>query len=132
MAAPAIIAHSLDQALAAASAAASLGAPLVLLSAGGAAGVGWFGALGALVAERHPGLDLTLVFDCDDEAGTAMGALRRGLTHLRFTGPPEVARKLAAMGAILYQDAAPALDLHDVADPEGACRNRLSAGTLKS
>jgi hypothetical protein len=117
----AIIIHSLDHALAAA----ALGSPLVLRSAvgaGGFAGVGWFAALVEAVMARHPDLAVTFILDCADEVGTAMAALRRGLTHLRFSGPAAVAAKLAALGAILDEDDRPALDLLGRADPEGACR----------
>jgi hypothetical protein len=126
---PPIIVHSLDQALAAATAAEAVGTPLTLRSAPGAAGyagVGWFAALAAILAEQHPALQTTLILDCADEAGAAMGALRRGIRHLRFTGPSEVAAKLTAMGAILDSDTRPALDLLDNADPEAACRRWLT------
>ncbi len=120
-----IIVHSLDHALAAA----AIGLPLTLRSAPGAAGyagVGWFAALAAILAEKHPTVPATLILDCADEAGTAMGALRRGIGHIRFTGPPETAAKLAALGAILDTDTRPALDLLGLADPEAACRRWLS------
>jgi hypothetical protein len=132
---PAIIVHSLAQALAAAAAAAAsaLGTPLVLRSAagaGGTVGVGWFVALAAATAERYPGQKVSFVLDCADEAGTALGALRRGVKRLRFTGPPEVAAKLAAIaaatGAALDDDTRPVLDLLDHPDPEAACRDWLT------
>jgi len=115
---PAIIVHSLDQALVAAEAAMGLGRPLTLRSAagaGGTLGVGWFASLGALLAERHPALDLTLVLDCADEAGTALGALRRGLKAIRVEAASDVRAKLAAVaqtyGARLDEDDRPCLDL---------------------
>jgi len=126
---PAIIFHSLDQALAAATAAEALALPLVLRSAPGAAGyagVGWFVGLATILAEKHPGLQTTLILDCADEAGTAMGALRRGIRHLRFTGPIEMAAKLASMGAILHTETRPALDLLAQVDPEASCRDWLT------
>ena len=137
---PAIIVHSLAQALAAAEAAAALGRPLTLRSAagaGGTVGTGWFASLGALVAERHPGLDLTLVLDCADEAGTALGALRRGLKVIRVEGPPDVLAKLASLaatyGARLDEDERPPLDLIDglveQADVSARCRNWLGRDT---
>ncbi|HEV2676611.1 MAG TPA: hypothetical protein VGV37_18945 [Aliidongia sp.] len=115
---PAIIVHSLAQALVAAEAAAALGKPLTLRSAAGAGstvGVGWFASLGTILFERHPALDLTLVLDCADEAGTALGALRRGLKAVRVAGSPDVLAKLAALadgyGARLDRDERPCLDL---------------------
>jgi hypothetical protein len=132
----AVIVHCLDHALAAAAAAAALGAPLTLRSAagaGGAAGVGWFAALAEIVMERHPRLPVSFVLDCADEAGTVLGAFRRGLKRVRFEGPPEVAAKLLAIavpyGATLDDDPMPALDLLGQADPEGACRHWLAQGT---
>jgi hypothetical protein len=130
---PTIIVHSLDQALAAARAAEVASFPLTLRSApaaAGYAGVGWFAALAAILAERHPSLEATLILDCADEAGTAMGALRRGIVHIRFTGAPETAAKLASIGAILDTDTRPALDLLDAADPEDACRRWLSGADV--
>jgi hypothetical protein len=133
---PAIIVHSLAQALTAADTAVALGRPLTLRSAAGAGatlGVGWFASLGAVLAERHPALDLTLVLDCADDAGTAMGALRRGLKAIRVEGSSEVRAKLAALaatyGARLDEDDRPCLDLVDglaeQADLATCCRDWL-------
>ena len=131
---PAIIAHSRDQALAAAAAAVALGRPLVLRSPPGAAsshGVGWFAALTALLRERHPALDLAFILDCGDEAGTAMAALRRGIDRVRFTGPAHVVERLAGIaagtGAALDHDARPPLDLARAVDAEEQCRRWLCA-----
>jgi hypothetical protein len=133
---PAIIVHSLSQALVAAETAAALGRPLTLRSAagaGGTVGVGWFASLGSLLAERHPDLPLTLVLDCADEAGTALGALRRGVKAIRVSGPPEVRAKLADLartyGARLDADERPCLDLvaglMEQADLAARCRDWL-------
>jgi hypothetical protein len=135
MTAPAIIVHSLGQALVAAEAAAALGRPLTLRSArGGALGVGWFASLATVLAERHPALDLTLVLDCADEAGTALGALRRGVKAIRIEGPSDVRAKLASLartyGARLDDDDRPCLDLADglveQADLAARCRDWLT------
>jgi len=133
---PAIIVHSLAQALVAAEAAAALGRQLTLRSApgaGGTLGVGWFAGLGTLLADRHPALDLTLVLDCADEAGTAQGALRRGVKAIRVDASSEVRAKLAALaaayGARLDEDDRPCLDLIDElveqADLAARCRDWL-------
>ena len=131
---PAIIVHSGAQALAAAEAATALGRPLTLRSApGGTLGVGWFASLGALLAERHPMLDLTLVLDCADEAGMALGALRRGLKVIRVDGSVAVRAKLGALaatyGARLDEDRRPPLDLAgellERADLAARCRDWL-------
>jgi hypothetical protein len=134
---PAIIVHSLAQALTAAEAAAALGRPVTLRSAPGAGatvGVGWFAGLGAILAERHPDLDLALVLDCADEAGTALGALRRGVKAVRVAGPPDLRAKLAALadayGARLDDDERQALDLIEGlverADLAARCRDWLA------
>ena len=128
--AKAVIVHSLAHALAAAEAAQSLGVPVTLRSAPGAAGyagVGWFAALVAAVSDRFPGTNVTFMLDCADEAGTVMGALRRGIRRVRFLGPPEVAAKLAAMGAELDPAETSALDLRGMNDPAAACRKFLAA-----
>ena len=135
---PAIIVHSLAQALVAAEVAAALGRPLTLRSAagaGGTLGVGWFAGLGAVLTERHPTLVLTLVLDCADEAGTALGALRRGIKAIRVQGPPPLKAKLATLaatyGARLDEDDRPCLDLIDglmeQGDVAARCRNWLMA-----
>ncbi len=140
---PAIIVHALDQALVAAEAAAALGRPLTLRSAagaGGTLGVGWFAGLAGLLAERHPALELTLVLDCADEAGTALGALRRGVKAIRVTAAPEVRAKLAALaqryGARLDEDDRPGLDLVDglvgQADLASLCRDWLTADVAQA
>ena len=55
-----------------------------------------------------------------------MGALRQGLTHLRYTGDAASAEKLRAMaaaqGAALLTGHIAALDLAQVDDAESACR----------
>ncbi|HLZ68196.1 MAG TPA: hypothetical protein VKQ29_18375 [Aliidongia sp.] len=133
---PAIIVHSLAQALVAAEAAAALGKPLTLRSAagaGGTLGVGWFASLRMLLAERYPDLDLMLVLDCADEAGTALGALRRGLKAVRVAVPAEARARLAALaegyGARLDADERPCLDLlegvMEQADLAARCRDWL-------
>ena len=132
---PAIIVHSGAQALAAAEAATALGRPLTLRSApGGTLGVGWFASLGALLAERYPALDLTLVLDCADEAGMALGGLRRGLKVIRVAGSADVRAKLddlaRSYGARLDEDSRPPLDLAgglvEQADLVARCRDWLT------
>jgi hypothetical protein len=129
----AILVHSLDQALDAAAAAEALGSRLVLRSASGAggnAGVGWFAALAERVAAQHQGLEIRFVLDCADEAGTVQGAIRRGIGFIRFSGPAEVAARLAAIaaaqGAEIDADERPVLDLLDLPDPASRCRAWLS------
>src|SRR5215468_3671620 len=94
----AVTVHGLADALAALEAAASLGRPVVLLSAPGAAayaGAAWFKALVALARERWPMAEATAMLDCDDRAELVQGALREGLADLVFTGPAGTAARLA-------------------------------------
>ena len=123
-----IIVHSLAHALAAATVATQQNTPLHLTSASGAAsttGVGWFASLGEIVAERFPGLPLTLTLDCGDVSGLALGALRRGLHSIVFSGDPVAARRLTEIaqtyGAVIEPQPLPALDLLDAPDPNLAC-----------
>lgn len=123
-----IVAHSLSHALAAAAAATDAALPLDLVSATGcasAAGTGWFAAVGALVAEQFPELPLSLTLDCADNAGVALGALRRGLTSIIFTGDPVAAARLdeiaAQSGAVIRRDRPIALDLQGARNPRATC-----------
>ena len=129
----AVMVHSLDQARAAAAAAAALGRPVVLLSAPGAAGYagpGWFAKLVALAAEAHPEAELGAVLDCADKPGLVLAALRHGLPAVRFTGGRAAATKLAAIaahtGAKVLTGRIRALDLRGHADPGSACRAWLA------
>lgn len=128
-----VIVHSLAQALAAAAVATQQNKPLHLTSASGAAstsGVGWFASLGEIVAERFPGLPLTLTLDCGDVSGLALGALRRGLRSIVFSGDPVAAGRLAEIaqtyGAVIEPQSLPALDLLDAPDPNLACAQWFS------
>ena len=127
---PAVIVHSLAQALTAAVVAVEAGRPLTVLSAPGAAsavGVGWWVALTELVTERYPTARLRLVLDCGDQAGAALGALRRRVRVIGYDGPPEIAAKLAAIAAaagseLIRPDFGRALDLADETDGAAALR----------
>jgi flagellar biosynthesis regulator FlaF len=93
----AIVIHSLAQAVAALSAAAEAGRPVVIASAPDAgidAGPGWFGALLHSAREAVPATQFEALLDCGDDAGAAMAALRAGLEAIIFTGPAEVAARL--------------------------------------
>jgi hypothetical protein len=129
----AVIVHSLADAEAALTAAASLGVPVVLLSPPGAAaymGAGYFRALVERALATQPGVAATAVLDCGDAAGHAMGALREGLKALLFKGADEVAARLADIagrsGAVLLREPPPALDLAGERDPLAACRRWLA------
>jgi len=125
--------HSLEQAIVAAEVARDNHQTLHLLSAPGAAsaaGVGWFAALGDIIAERFPDLSATVTLDCADEPGLALGALRRGLKSIVLTGNPEAIARVteiaATYGALVGQNSLRALDLGSVADPKTACARWFS------
>jgi hypothetical protein len=123
-----IIVHSLEQARAAVAAAAELRVPMMLVSAAGAGGYAgplWFTALVDAARHDHPEAAVAAVLDCADEAGTALAALRAGVTRVRFTGPEPVRLRLAEIAAALGAaiESGPvegALDLLDRHDPKGA------------
>lgn len=90
---PQVVVHDIDQARAALAVAAELGIPIQLRSAADAsayAGLGYLKALGEAAGHE-------LLIDCHDDAGLVMAALRIGCRRLAFSGPPEIARKLADM-----------------------------------
>jgi hypothetical protein len=124
-----VIVHDLEQARAALGAAGELGVAIELRSAPGAAGyagVGYLRALGELAGQE-------LLIDGGDDAGLVMAALRTGCRKLAFSGPAELAMRLADMAAQLgaefrHETAPPAcLDLTPDADAGAACRDRLLA-----
>ncbi|MGY0831556.1 hypothetical protein [Azospirillum argentinense] len=124
--------HSLTDADAACAAAAELGVPLLLVSAPGAAasaGAGWFRAVAARAAARHPSVAMTAVLDCADRPGDALGALSAGIGAILFTGRLDVAERLADIatqrGARLLTALPEALDLRGARDPRRTCRNWL-------
>ena len=129
-----IIVHSLGHARAAVAAAAALGVPVTLASASGAGGYAgplWFKALIEAATLDHPGVAVSAVLDCGDEAGTVLGALRAGIKRVRFTGPAPIAERLAAIAAQLdatIESGATevALDLLDIGDPAAASRAFLA------
>jgi len=98
LAAPLIIVHSLGQAIAALTAAARAGRPLVLASASGAAsyvGPGWFGALIGAARAAVPDARFSTLLDCGDDVGAALAAIRTEIEGVVFTGRADVARRLA-------------------------------------
>ncbi len=139
-----ILVHGLKDAKAAVAVASDLGVPVTLRSAPGAART-----LGATVfrdmiqeAQRpHPGVAITAVFDCGDDPGLALGALRHGLKVIRVSVSGEVRERIADIaaqsGARLDEDGQdsggevgtarePVLDLLDMDDPEAAVRSWLT------
>jgi fructose/tagatose bisphosphate aldolase len=129
-----IIVHTREHVSAALAAASDLGVALTLRSAPGAAtylGAAYFQAMVADARAEWPDVAVTAVLDCGDAPGVALGALRHGMTHIRFTGARKVRAKIAdiaaALGGALDDDHRQALDLLDIANPEAACRAWIEA-----
>lgn len=121
---PQVAIHDLAQARAALAAAGDAGVPIELRSAPDAAayaGVGYLKALAEAVGQE-------ILIDCGEDAGVVMAALRTGCRRLAFTGPPEVAHRLADMarevGAtlVLENDPPDALQLAPEDDAGAQCR----------
>jgi hypothetical protein len=121
--------HGLTHLRAALAAGAETGRPIVALSAIGAsgfAGAGWFKALIDQGRAEFPDVQLTAILDCADRAGDVPAALKRGISHVVFTGHPKAGEKLqdiaAQMGAVILPQRPPACDLIDSKDPFRAAR----------
>lgn len=123
--------HGVAEARAALTAAAALGVPVALVGPPGG-GALWFARMVEAARAAVPGVDAAAVLDCTERAGDAQGALAAGVRHVLFSGPPEVAARLADIaarsGAVMLPSLAPALDLRGERDPEGACRTWLAGG----
>ena len=128
LAAPVVIVHSLGNAVSTLTVAARIGCTVVLLSAPGAGsygGPGWFGALIAAAREAVPEARFFALFDCGDDVGAALAAIRSEIEGVVFTGRADVARRLAdiarqhSVRLVLHRPAA-TLDLADdvFASPE--------------
>jgi hypothetical protein len=132
-----IIVHSLAHAVAALSAAAEAGRRVTLASAPDAgiyAGPGWFGALVAAARDAVPAAQCRALLDCGDDAGAAQAAIRAGIEGIVFTGPAEIAERLADIarqrGArLLTARPVPVLDLETqfFASPEALHRRCAEA-----
>jgi len=134
---PEVVVHSLAEAHAALHAARDLGARIALRSApdaGHYTGALFFGKIvEALEAEFDTSLEWVFWFDCGEDAGLALNALRHGLTHLCGRTGAQTDRRLAniarRMGAAYRRETArsrrPALDLIDEPEPYDAVRRVL-------
>jgi len=101
-AAAVFVVHSLTHAVAALRAAGEAGCAITILSAPDAgiyAGPGWFRALADAARREAPEAKAEFIIDCGDDAGAAQGAIRAGINAIVFTGPPDVAERLAAIAA---------------------------------
>ncbi|WP_448190545.1 hypothetical protein [Azospirillum sp. sgz301742] len=123
--------HGIGDARAALMAAAALGRPVVLVGPPGG-GALWFARMVEAARAAVPGAEAEAVLDCADRAGDAQGALAAGVRHVLFSGPPEVAARLADIaarsGAVVLPALAPALDLRGERDPQRACQAWLADG----
>jgi len=126
--------HSLTHLRAALSAGAESGRPIVAVSAVGAsgfAGAAWFAALVEQGRGEFPDVPLTAMLDCGDRAGDVPAAVRRGITHVIYNGPPELGRKLQdiaeQMGAVILTQRPTACDLIDSRDPFRTARVHCEA-----
>lgn len=123
--------HGLGEARAALTSAAVLGVPVMLVGPSGG-GALWFARMVEAAHAAVPGVEAAAVLDCADRAGDAQGALAAGVRHVLFTGPPEVAARLADIAArsdaVVLPSLAPALDLRGERDAQRACRAWLAGG----
>ena len=125
---PVIGVHSLAHANAALRAAARASRQVVLISAPGAGsyvGPGWFRELVTAAREAVPEASFSALLDCGDDRGAALAAIRSQVEGLVFTGPADVARRLADIAGqhgvrFVTKRPVPALDLGDefFASPE--------------
>jgi hypothetical protein len=100
--APVIVVHSLAHAVAALTAAAETGRPVILASAPGAGiygGPGWWNGMIAAGRAAVPSARATALLDCGDDAGAAQGAIRAEVEGVIFTGRVDVAERLADIAA---------------------------------
>jgi hypothetical protein len=125
---PTILIYGLDDARAAAAAAACLGLPVTLLvPASIAAGLGAdvIAALFASVRREVPQARLTAAVDCADAPGLALALLRRRIDAVRVEGPEKMLRRIqdiaSRTGAALAARPPACLDLLAASDPRAAC-----------
>jgi hypothetical protein len=121
--------HGLAHLRAALAAGAESGRPVVALSAAGAsgfAGAAWFASLIDQGRGEFLDMPLTAILDCGDRAGDVPAALKRGVTHIVFTGHPEAAARLADIaahyGATILAERPQSCDLLNARDPVRAAR----------
>ena len=131
-----IIIHSLDEAKAAVTVAANLGLPITLRSAPGAAAYLGAQVFRDMIAEATGpdcAITVTAVFDCGDDPGLALGALRHGLKVIRINAPAETIDRIADIAAqtdarveTAQPDGTKTLDLLDLDDAQDAITTWLS------
>ncbi len=129
-----IIIHSLDHARAALAASIALGVPVRLRSPSHAAaylGTTVFREMISAAETDYPSAEFIAVFDCGENPGHALNALRHGIKVVRIRCADEVRARIAdiadQMSASLDDFDGPSLDLLDESDPPERCRAWLAA-----
>ena len=132
---PAVIVHGLADA----KAALTLGLPVTLLSAPGAAmfaGCVWWREMVAAARAAFPDTDAMDILDCADASGMAMGSLRSGICRLvlwpEAPGWASVAAIVERQGGFVLSAAPAALDLANrnaILRLEGWLREPSASGT---
>jgi fructose/tagatose bisphosphate aldolase len=131
-----IIVHGLEDAKTAIAVAAQLGCPVTLRSAPGAAAYLGPQVFRDMIAEARSGQKATnvrVIFDCGDDPGLALSALRHGLKTILIDAPRETFDKIADIAAqtdarveSAQPDGTKTLDLLDLDDAQDAITTWLS------
>jgi len=131
----AFVVHDLPQAVAALTAAADCGRPVVLLSPPEAArslGIGGFLGIVRTAQQAVPTAQGTAHLDCGAAPGLAMAALAAGIGAVSVEGPPIMLAKLAEIaarcGGRVAERPSGAVDLARAADPLAMARQALMTG----
>jgi len=135
MSEPTFIIHDLSHVLTVGKASEELGLPATVQSAPGLATTLGPEAFTALIEETlHacPDAMIVGVLDCGDQAGTAIGALRRGVKRVSVNLDTPVKDKVSDIASQLDAEVVAisdtALDLLDVADMDRAIRQHMTDG----
>jgi fructose/tagatose bisphosphate aldolase len=131
-----IIVHGLEDAKTAIAVAAQLGCPVTLRSAPGAAAYLGPQVFRDMIAEARSGQKATnvrVIFDCGDDPGLALSALRHGLKTILIDAPRETFDKITDIAAqtdarveTAQPDGTKTLDLLDLDDAQDAITTWLS------
>jgi len=131
-----IIVHGLEDAKTAIAVAAQLGCPVTLRSAPGAAAYLGPQVFLDMIAEARSGQKATnvrVIFDCGDDPGLALSALRHGLKTILIDAPRETFDKITDIAAqtdarveTAQPDGTKTLDLLDLDDAQDAITTWLS------
>jgi len=131
-----IIVHGLEDAKTAITVAAQLGCPVTLRSAPGAAAYLGPQVFRDMIAEARSGQKATnvrVIFDCGDDPGLALSALRHGLKTILIDAPRETFDKITDIAAqtdarveTAQPDGTKTLDLLDLDDAQDAITTWLS------